>query len=140
VSNIAGGVPPPDAPEPNPQRTDALGIRAPAAFRIEHPPSRDGVSLIVLRGEVDLAAAATLRAHVRTASDAGLVIDLAAVTFIDSSALRELLFARDHLAGQDARLVLAAVPPGVHRLLRLTGTLAMFEVAASRTEALARFG
>ena len=128
-----------DPPEPEPRRTDALGIRAPAAFRIEHPPSRDGVSLLVLRGELDLAAAAPLRAHVQTVDGAGLVMDLADVTFLDSSALRELLFARDQLEARHARLVLANVPPGVQRLLRMTGTLTMFELANSRSEALARF-
>jgi anti-sigma B factor antagonist len=125
--------------DPEPQRTDTVGFRPPAAFRIEHPPSRHGVSLIVLRGEVDLAAAAPLRAHVQMVGREGLVIDLADVTFIDSSALRELLFARDHLAAHQARLVLAAVPPGVQRLLQMTGTLRMFELAVSRAEALARF-
>jgi anti-sigma B factor antagonist len=132
-------VPPYEVSGPEPQRTDALGVRAPAAFRIEHPPSRGGVSLLVLRGEVDLAAAATLRAHVRTVSGAGLVIDLSDVTFIDSSALRELLFARDHLQGQRSRLVLAAAPRSVLRLLGMTGTIEMFDLAPSRADALAGF-
>jgi anti-anti-sigma factor len=133
-------VPLPDPPEPDPRRTDALGIRPPDAFRIEHPPSRRGVSLLVLRGEVDLSAAATMRAHVRTVTGAGLVIDLADVTFLDSSALRELLFARSHLQERGARLVLAAVPPAVERLLQLTGTLALFDLAPTRADGLTRFG
>jgi anti-sigma B factor antagonist len=133
-------VTPPAPPEPEPQRIDTLGVRPPAAFRIEHPPSRDSVSLIVLRGEVDLAAAASLRAHVQMVAGEGLVMDLADVTFIDSSALRELLFARDHLSRHGARLVLAAVPRGVRRLLEMTGTLRLFEIAETRNDALARFG
>jgi anti-sigma B factor antagonist len=133
-------VAPTDPSEPEPRRTDALGVRPPAAFRIEHPPPSGGISLIVLRGEVDLAAAAPLRAHVHAVDGAGLVIDLSDVTFVDSSALRELLHARDHLATRRSRLVLAAVPPSVFRLMRMTGTGDLFEIADTRADALRRLG
>jgi anti-anti-sigma factor len=124
----------------DPTRIDALGIRPPAAFSIEAAPLSDAVSLLLLRGELDLAAAAMLRARVEAAAGAGLIIDLREVTFIDSSALRELLNARQALQRHGSRLVLSGVPASVRRLLAMTGTTGLFEMADTRAEAIRRFG
>lgn len=124
-----------------PTRIDALGIRPPSAFVIEQATVRDGVALLVFRGELDLAAAASMRARVdAVAGRRGLVIDLRDVTFIDSSALRELLNAHDVVVRSGSRIVLSGVPAGVRRLLEMTGTDELFEMAPTRASALARFG
>jgi anti-sigma B factor antagonist len=123
-----------------PTSIDALGIRPPAAFVIEQAIVRDGVALLVFRGELDLAAAAAMRARVdAVAGRRGLVIDLRDVTFIDSSALRELLNARDVVVRSGSRIVLSGVPASVRRLLEMTGTDELFETAPTRASALARF-
>jgi anti-sigma B factor antagonist len=120
-------------------RIDARGIRPPAAYSIAEGDAPAGVSVIVLRGELDLAAAPVLRARVdEAASGSVLVIDLAETTFIDSAVLKELLRARAELAAHDVRLVLAAVPPPVRRLLDLTRTSELFDDAPDVTKALAR--
>jgi anti-sigma B factor antagonist len=121
-----------------PTRIDAMGIKPPPAFSIDRGRGAGGVAVLLLSGEVDLAAAASLRAHVDAADGTGLVIDLGAVTFADSSALRELLHARQELLARGSRLILAAVPGSVRRLLEITGTADRFETAPGRTEALAR--
>jgi anti-sigma B factor antagonist len=69
-----------------------------------------------------------------------LVIDLRDVTFIDSSALRELLNARESAARDGRRIVLSGVPATVARLLEMTGTAELFETAPTRASALALFG
>src|SRR5687768_1460313 len=77
---------------------DARGIRPPAAFAIAERPAPDGVALLVLEGELDLAAAPALRAGIDgAASGRALVLDFADVTFIDSAVLKELLRARAEL-------------------------------------------
>jgi anti-anti-sigma factor len=122
-----------------PTRIDALGIRPPDAFVIEQATVHQGVALLVFRGELDLAAASAMRARVESVAGIGLVIDLRDVTFIDSSALRELLHARQTVVASGARIVLAGVPAGVRRLLELTGTDSLFETAPTRSSALAGF-
>jgi anti-sigma B factor antagonist len=122
-----------------PASIDARGIRPPAAYSIADGEGPEGVSVIVLRGELDLAAAPLLRARVDAAATGrALVIDLAETTFIDSAVLKELLRARAELAVHDVRLVLAAVPMPVRRLLDLTRTSELFDDAPDLTKALAR--
>jgi anti-anti-sigma factor len=123
----------------DPTRIDALGIRPPAAFEIESSQLRPGVSLLLCRGELDFAAAAVLRARVEALAATGLIIDLREVTFIDASALRELLIARGALERHGSRLVLSGVPSSVQRLLDLTGIAGLFETAPTRVQAVKRF-
>jgi anti-anti-sigma factor len=131
-------------PEPmderEPPRIDALGIKAPPAFAIEEATATGGPTIIVLRGELDMAAATMIRRLVDGADRTGLVIDLSAVRFADSSALRELLHARTAVAERGARLVLAEVPHAVRRLLEMTCTAGLFELSPSVEEAVERLG
>jgi anti-sigma B factor antagonist len=126
-------------PDREPTRIDSFGIRPPDAFVIEQASVRHGVGLLVFRGELDLAAASAMRQRVESVAGTGLVIDLRDVTFIDSSALRELLHARAAVVASGARIVLAGVPTNVRRLLELTGTDSLFETAPTRASALAGF-
>jgi anti-sigma B factor antagonist len=113
-----------------PASIDALGIRPPAPYSIVEGDAPAGVSVVVLRGELDLAAAPRLRARVDEATGGhGLVLDLSQTTFVDSAVLKELLRARAELAAKDVRLVLAGVPPPVQRLLDLTRTSELFDHA-----------
>ena len=99
-------------------------------------------AVLVLEGELDLAAAPLLRARVDEATDAGggLVLDLRRATFIDSAVLKELLRARSELAARDARLVLVGVPSPIRRLLDLTRTSELFDDAPNVESALRRLG
>ena len=118
---------------------DARGIRPPAAYTIADGDGPEGVSVLVLRGELDLAAAPILRTRVDEATGGrALVIDLAETTFIDSAVLKELLRARAELAANDVRLVLAGVPTPVRRLLDLTRTSELFDDAPDAATALKR--
>src|SRR5215210_5902936 len=115
------------------------GIDPAGAYQLEELPSSDGVMTLVLRGELDMAAAPELRERVDGAvGRRGLVIDLGEATFIDSAVLKELLRAGAELSRYDTRLVLADIAPPVRRLLDLTRTADLFTVADDREEALAR--
>jgi anti-sigma B factor antagonist len=83
---------------------------------------QDGVLVAVLTGEVDLSNAVSLEERIAAAAGEGaLVVDLTAVTFIDSAGVRLL----DHLvaAGQPGLAIRVVAPPGSRVLftLRLCG-------------------
>lgn len=111
----------------------------PPAFRMERVPAPEGVVLLVLAGEIDLATSGRFRAEVEAALAAGsaLVADLSEVEFMDSTMLRELLSANRDLGGAGRHFVLAAPQAAVRRLLELTGTAELFRTAATREEAVA---
>lgn len=116
---------------------EGRGVDPAGAFFVEREAASEGVAVIVLRGELDMAAAPAVRSNVdAVASGRGVVIDLAEVTFVDSSMLKELLRAAAELDRYGTRLVLAGVPVAVQRLLDLTRTAEMFTIAADRDEAL----
>jgi anti-sigma B factor antagonist len=115
------------------------GVRPAAAYSIRDAAA-DGAVVLVLEGELDLAAAPLLRARVDEVTDAsgGLVLDLRRATFIDSAVLKELLRARSEVAAHGARLVLVGVPPPIRRLLDLTRTSELFDDARDVESALRR--
>jgi anti-sigma B factor antagonist len=122
-----------------PTRIDDRGIRPPPAFSVSDH-AVDGAVVIELEGELDLAAAASLRNHVDSTAGRPIVLDLRLVTFVDSSALREILRARATVEARGDRLVLAAIASPLRRLLELTHTAAMFERAPTREAALRMLG
>jgi anti-sigma B factor antagonist len=118
---------------------DARGIRPPPAYAIEAGPLAGSVAVLVLRGELDMAAAPALRARLQhPGAVLGVVVDLAEVTFVDSAVLKELLRARAELGGRGVRLMLAGVPQPVQRLLDLTRTAELFDAAPDVDRAVER--
>ena len=81
--------------------------------------------LVVASGELDLTVAAQFEAAiVRQGGPDGVRIDLADVTFIDSSGIHALVNARAAVG----RVVIRRPSTVVLRLLEVTGTGAMFEI------------
>jgi len=122
-------------------RVDGSGIRPPNVYAISERPAPPGVVLLALRGEFDVAAAPAARERLedaRAQRPRGVVLDLAEVTFADSSALCELLRADAGLRADGSLLVIAAVPPVVERLLGLTRASDLLELAPSVEQALDR--
>src|SRR5262249_34070176 len=76
--------------------------------------------LVVLRGEIDLAAADRLAAAF-DGVDRDVVVDCADLDFIDSYGIKELLRARLRLNAAGCELRLIRVPPFVERVLALLG-------------------
>jgi anti-sigma B factor antagonist len=113
------------------------GLDPAGGFTIDGGPLDGGVHCIRLEGELDMAATAVLRERVAAAAGTpGVVVDLAEVRFADSSVLKELLRANAELGKDGTRVVLAAVPAQMRRLLELTRTDELFEIAADRDDAL----
>ena len=106
------------------------------AFAVEERPGPDGIGVVALAGELDIAATASVRERVDAAvGGRGLVLDLAGATFLDSSMLKELLRANVELRERGGELVLAAPQGAVTRLLELTRTSELFTVVADRDAA-----
>lgn len=93
----------------------------------------DDGHVLVLRGRLDLPAAADLREALHQALDRGsgdLVLDLGALEIRDSSGLGVLLGAHRRASRTGRRLVLRDVPPATQRMLRRTRLHRVLHVAA----------
>ncbi|HEV8296781.1 MAG TPA: STAS domain-containing protein [Acidimicrobiales bacterium] len=81
---------------------------------------------ITLDGDLDLLRADDVRARILAAHRSGVTtvqLDMAAVTFFDSSALRAVLQARQTFRQAGVELVVTERSPHVERVLEVTGTL-----------------
>jgi anti-anti-sigma factor len=84
--------------------------------------SGDGAALVAVSGELDLSTAPELERFLveLQRDDAGVVLDLRQLTFMDSSGLRVILGADARARSSGSRLVLVRGAPTVHRVFELT--------------------
>lgn len=93
---------------------------------IEHD---DGTTVASLAGDLDGDTCAELEAALGAAASTGsLVVDLAGLTFIDSSGITALVEAREACIGRDGAFSLRATTPSVRRVLEITGLLEHFGI------------
>ena len=100
------------------------------------------VVVVVVEGEHDIYTAPTLRERLDEAlgRGGGVVVDLTAATFVDSSILGALLDARRRAQEQSLGFVVsvgAEVEPGVQRILDITGLVPVLPVVDGREAAIA---
>jgi anti-sigma B factor antagonist len=92
----------------------------------------DEAALIVASGEICGAASEALRAagvaKLMDASERVLAVDLAAVTFMDSSGLSALVAIRNAAIATGSRVVLHAPSARALKALEITGLLIAFDV------------
>jgi anti-anti-sigma factor len=102
-----------------------------------HPDLRWGVGtprVAHLSGEMDVANATELFSTVRAGGDGTVVVDLSDVSFVDSSALNQLVRLHNDI---ELRIVApAGTPP--HRLLELTGLVPVLQIYGDLDAALGR--
>ena len=100
-------------------------------FECEVGTIRSGEACVVtVRGEVDLANAADLESCLRRALDgspSSVVLDLEALTFIDSSGLRVLVALSKEAESRSAEFELRNVPQHAQRVLDITGVSELFD-------------
>jgi anti-anti-sigma factor len=101
-------------------------------FRIKAVPG-DGTCTLVLFGEADLAVADDIvelgTVSLSEPATHTLCIDLAAVTFIDSTSIGALVRLRNIAIDQDKKLVLVAPQPRLLRTLDLSGLHGIFDIS-----------
>lgn len=88
----------------------------------------DGVVVLALRGEIDIATAPCLRAAVRRASELGgpVVLNMALVTFMDSSGIAALIAASGVANGFPSSVQIREPSDQVRRILSLAGVDEVF--------------
>ncbi len=98
---------------------------------------REGIVTVALTGDVDLAIVDTLRDHVRALSESaattGVVIDLAGVTFLDSSGIGVLIGCRKTVLGAGHTFQVINAQGTVAYVLDLTGVSELFAAEAPPT-------
>ena len=108
-------------------------------MRLEY---HDGVPVAKLAGELDISKAADLRGHLLGAvknEDFGMVVDLTAVSYLDSSALTVMFALAERLHGRQ-QLLTAVVPESamIRRVLGLVNMESVVPLFAELGEAVAR--
>ncbi|TNY36361.1 STAS domain-containing protein [Thermomonospora catenispora] len=89
-------------------------------------------SVLELTGELDVAGLPALQQRVEEVCAAGgrprLVLDMSAVSFMDSCGLGGLVRCWKRVTGMEGRFVLVGVRPRVARVLEITGMHRAFEI------------
>jgi anti-sigma B factor antagonist len=92
--------------------------------------SRNGVTIVTLGGELDLATASTLLENLFTLGQDGsstIMLDLRELTFLDSSGLQAFIRARSDAEANGHRVLLIGAEARVRRLFEVTNTLDMLD-------------
>ena len=101
--------------------------------------SRDGVPVLTVSGDLDLATAPHLCSRLGPHRRERFVIDFTHVGFCDSTGLRALLGEARECAIMTGRSIIVASEAGpVRRLFELTGVTDVLEIVADVDEAVAR--
>jgi anti-sigma B factor antagonist len=100
-----------------------------------------GGQVCVLRvsGEIDVATAPRLRQRLVTLADEGtrvVVVDLSAVSFVDSTALGVLVSGAKRLRGDGGDLRLVVTEPHIAKVFAITGLDDVFALYASAEQAI----
>ncbi|TMM03220.1 MAG: STAS domain-containing protein [Actinobacteria bacterium] len=104
---------------------------------------QDGVSILAVVGELDLATAPHFRRGVGGLLGSGgrrLVVDLSDADFLDSTGLGALVWAQFRAGAAGGELVVAGAEDAVAKTIATSGLDDLIALAASRADALARFG
>ncbi len=95
-------------------------------------------AIFIVEGQVDLHTSPELRSQLRTALNSRsspLVVDLNAVSFIDSSGLATLIEALKSVGSYGGKLRLCGLNPDVRKLFELARLNEVFDLRTSRAEA-----
>ncbi len=112
-------------------------------FTVDSARLRDDLGLVTLTGEVDIYTAPRLKEHMLELFAAGvhdMVVDLSAVTFIDSTALGVLIGGVRRVSDHGGTMALVVATRPVERILKVTGLDQVFTVHQTRDDALAALG
>ena len=108
-------------------------------FRVELiRPSQD-TAVVALEGEVDIYSAPQFKETLLSGIDDGataIVVDLARVTFIDSTALGVLVSGAKRVRPKNGRLDIVCTDENITRIFEITGLDRIFGIFPTRDEAL----
>jgi anti-sigma B factor antagonist len=109
------------------------GVAMTAPFDIQVSAS-DGIAVLAVSGDIDLAVVGQLRAKVSAQLDLervnGVLIDLSAVTFMDSTGIGTLVGCWHQAEARGKTLQIANARSQIARVLDITGVLGLLSAAA----------
>lgn len=108
-------------------------------FRATAGKLADDVGLVAVSGELDYFTAPQLEAAIQSASNGQgpkLIVDLSAISFIDSTALGVVLKHVTRLAARGGSLIVVSNDPRIARLLEITGLQDRIATRSTLQEAL----
>jgi anti-sigma B factor antagonist len=114
-------------------------LAGPFDFGVADEAIDETTHVVAPSGEIDAFTAPQLGRRLLALADAGktdLVVDLSAVTFLDSTAIGVLLNALRQLGARHGRLVLVCPSDRVRRPFQVTGLHDRLPITESREEAL----
>lgn len=103
-----------------------------ADFSIVTRSADSGRTVLGLVGELDLAGASAMRAAGLAAlgepGSSTLVLDVTALTFVDSTGIGTWVELHNHASSQDQSLVLHGVSDNLNRVLTIAGLVSLFDL------------
>jgi anti-sigma B factor antagonist len=107
-------------------------------FKVSIDEHADAYSIVAVRGEVDLHTAPKVQYAIERGSEGveAVVVDMAGVAFMDSTALSTLMRAKETLEKGGTSLRLTAPSAAVQRIFDVTGFGDYFEIYPSREDAI----
>jgi anti-sigma B factor antagonist len=109
------------------------------ALEIEINEAATGIPVVRVVGEVDLHTCPELRGALQRLTDEGrtrIVLDLAAVPYVDSAALGVLVDAQRRLKEKNGEIFLAQVAPFVMRAFEITRLIRIFQARETLEDAI----
>ena len=109
-------------------------------FKVSIDEHSDAYSIVAVHGEVDLHTAPKVQYAIERGSEGvqAVVVDMAGVAFMDSTALSTLMRAKEMLEKDGTSLRLTAPSGAVQRIFDVTGFGDYFEIYPSREDAIPR--
>ena len=107
-------------------------------FKVSIDEHADAYSIVAVHGEVDLHTAPKVQYAIERGSEGveTVVVDMAGVAFMDSTALSTLMRAKETLEKVGTSLRLTAPSAAVQRIFDVTGFGDYFEIYPSREDAI----
>ncbi|MCG8423281.1 MAG: STAS domain-containing protein [Proteobacteria bacterium] len=104
--------------------------------------SVDGVTIVVLTGELDTNKSRAVQANVLplVAARGKMIIDLSRVSYMSSAGLRFLLSLYRHTSNQDGVLILVGLADEIRETMEVTGFLDFFTACATMQDAMEKVG
>lgn len=112
-------------------------------FRVGLERPADDIGVIVLEGEIDIYSAPQFKEVLITGIEDGaqrVIVDLTAVTFIDSTALGVLVSGAKRVRPRNGNLDIVCTDENILRIFEITGLNRIFGIYASRDEAVTASG
>ena len=104
-----------------------------------HVSSRDGTSILALKGRVDAATSGQIHERIMDEIEKGcrrMIIDFSEVTYISSAGLRILIYASKALTKNSGTLVITALNDNIQKIFEMTGLSKLFHITKDIPSAL----